>query len=113
MRSSSSYFPKSLGFLNSSDTLPFKKPLYAKGWPVQSGSYGSLCLKVFTQQGADFYNQGQADQYNNTLTNKFLNGVGAGFDFVTYYDSVLRVEYSFNNNGGLFGKRRRNLFSCD
>lgn len=60
-----------------------------------------LYLKVFTQQGGDFYSP---VQYNNSLTNKFLNGVGTGFDFVTYYDSVLRVEYSFNNlgKGGLY-----------
>jgi len=31
-------------------------------------------------------------------------GFGAGIDFVTYYDKVLRVEYSINRMGekGLF-----------
>ena len=41
---------------------------------------------------------------NNPLSNKWLSGYGAGIDYVTYYDMVLRVEYSFNNLGehGLF-----------
>lgn len=34
---------------------------------------------------------------NNYLTNKLLYGYGLGLDFVTYYDKVLRVEYSLNN----------------
>ena len=41
---------------------------------------------------------------NNPLSNKWLSGYGAGIDYVTYYDMVLRVEYSFNNLGehGIF-----------
>lgn len=64
----------------------------------------NIYLKIYTQQGADFYDQAQANQYNNNLTNKFLNGIGAGFDFITYYDAILRTEYSFNNlgKGGLY-----------
>lgn len=42
-------------------------------------------------------------QYND-LTNTFLYGTGIGLDFVTYYDNVFRLEYSFNKKGesGLF-----------
>lgn len=40
------------------------------------------------------------DQYtltgNRILSNRILPGGGPGIDFVTYYDSVLRLEYSFN-----------------
>lgn len=47
-----------------------------------------------------------ADQYreNNPLTNAWLYGGGLGLDFVTYYDRVLRLEYSINKLGrhGLF-----------
>lgn len=32
----------------------------------------------------------------NNLNNSWLYGYGAGIDFVTYYDFVLRLEYSFN-----------------
>lgn len=40
----------------------------------------------------------------NTYANSYLGGVGLGLDFITYYDRVLKVEYSFNNKGksGLF-----------
>lgn len=36
--------------------------------------------------------------YNNYLSNTFLYGFGIGIDFVTYYDKVLRIEYSINNS---------------
>ena len=42
------------------------------------------------------------DNMNNEgnigLSNKILYGNGIGFDFVTYYDLVFRVEYSINRN---------------
>jgi hypothetical protein len=40
----------------------------------------------------------------NPLTNKWLFGFGGGIDFVTYYDLVLRLEYSINKFGesGIF-----------
>lgn len=36
---------------------------------------------------------------NLRLTNKYLIGYGLGLDIVGVYDSVLRFEYSLNNNG--------------
>lgn len=33
---------------------------------------------------------------NNALNNTFQYGYGAGIDFITYYDFVMRLEYSFN-----------------
>jgi hypothetical protein len=40
----------------------------------------------------------------NSMTNSLLIGSGIGLDFVTYYDKVLRLEYSFNKKGesGIF-----------
>lgn len=40
----------------------------------------------------------------NSLSNQWLGGTGLGLDFVTYYDRVFRVEWSFNSLGesGLF-----------
>ncbi len=35
----------------------------------------------------------------NPLSNEILTGYGIGLDFVTYYDFVLRLEYSFNKMG--------------
>ena len=35
-------------------------------------------------------------QLNNSLSNELLFGSGIGLDLVTYYDKVLRLEYSMN-----------------
>ena len=35
----------------------------------------------------------------NVLPNTFLAGTGIGLDFVTYYDKVMRIEYSVNKSG--------------
>ncbi|MDX2172556.1 MAG: POTRA domain-containing protein [Bacteroidota bacterium] len=47
-----------------------------------------------------FFDAGYVDDKlyykNNSLVNKWQYGYGAGLDFVTYYDIVLRLEYSFN-----------------
>jgi hypothetical protein len=41
---------------------------------------------------------------HNKLPDSFLIGKGIGLDIVTYYDKVMRLEYSWNkeNKGGLF-----------
>lgn len=41
---------------------------------------------------------------NNPLNNAFIFGYGAGVDLVTYYDNVIRIEYSFTRQfeHGLF-----------
>ena len=36
---------------------------------------------------------------NVRLANKYLFGYGAGIDIVGFYDSVIRFEYSLNNQG--------------
>jgi len=33
---------------------------------------------------------------NNALSNQILWGTGVGIDFVTYYDVVIRFEYTLN-----------------
>ena len=35
----------------------------------------------------------------NLLANRWISGLGVGFDFVTYYDKVFRIEFSRNNKG--------------
>lgn len=52
---------------------------------------------------------GYVQNYSNykigsQLTNKLLSGIGAGFDIVSAYDAVFRIEYSYNAEGmhGLF-----------
>lgn len=36
---------------------------------------------------------------NNYMANAYQQGLGVGIDFVTYYDRVVRMEYSFNKFG--------------
>lgn len=47
-----------------------------------------------------FGDAGYADDHqyslSNPLSNSFIYGYGAGIDYVTYYDVVIRFEYSFN-----------------
>ncbi len=54
-----------------------------------------------------FFDTGYVDSKNNiqtSISNELLYSGGIGFDFVTYYDKVLRIEYSLNKFGehGLF-----------
>ena len=50
------------------------------------------------------YVDDQFSRATNPLSNTFLIGGGVGIDFVTYYDLVMRVEYSVNKFGenGIF-----------
>jgi hypothetical protein len=70
-----------------------------------NAAYAGIPLAVYLKGYTDagyvrdrFYTEG------NTLGNQWLLGGGLGLDFVTFYDWVLRVEYSFNRLGesGLF-----------
>ncbi len=56
-----------------------------------------------------YFDMGYVHNYDNynlsrRLADRFLFGTGMGIDFVTYYDTVIRFEYSLNreNEGGLF-----------
>jgi outer membrane protein assembly factor BamA len=68
-----------------------------------SKTYFAIYLNAFLDMGfADnIYRDGSQ---NNELENSLLVGYGAGLDFVTYYDLVLRVEYAINrmNEHGIF-----------
>ena len=37
--------------------------------------------------------------HNNFLVNKLMYSFGVGIDFVTYYDKILRFDYSLNALG--------------
>lgn len=55
----------------------------------------SLYFKLHTDIGYVINNA--ENPLNNTLTNRVLLGYGAGFDLFSFYDMVIRFEYSFNN----------------
>jgi outer membrane protein assembly factor BamA len=78
-------------------------------WPVRKVyQLNKIPLEIYTNL---FFDAGYVKdnfesykQYNNTLVNKIMYSSGIGIDFVTYYDKILRLDYSFNALGesGLF-----------
>ncbi|MBZ5857872.1 POTRA domain-containing protein [Flavihumibacter profundi] len=67
--------------------------------PVKSGSHDRIPFHFYAKAFSDFgysYNKNNTENY---LPNRFLYTAGAGLDIVTFYDVVLRFEYSFNQLG--------------
>ena len=56
----------------------------------------ALYLKTYIDIGY-VKNFNQYEQ-NNRLTNRLIRGTGLGLDFVTFYDFVIRTEYSINDD---------------
>ncbi|PZV87413.1 surface antigen-like variable number repeat protein [Algoriphagus aquaeductus] len=68
---------------------------------LQADQFNELPLKIYLSGNFD---HGRVTDRNNIpenakLTNKFLFGYGPGIDIVSSYDTVLRFEYSINNQG--------------
>lgn len=61
----------------------------------------SLYLNLFADAG---YGADKLNAITNPLANQWLSSIGLGLDLVTYYDVVIRLEFSFNSLGefGLF-----------
>jgi outer membrane protein assembly factor BamA len=78
-------------------------------WPVRKlHQFNKVPIEVYVNV---FFDAGYVSDkfvisriYDNTLVNKMMYSAGAGIDFITYYDKVLRFDYSFNAMGerGLF-----------
>lgn len=56
----------------------------------------ALYLGIFADAGAAWP---KTDPKTNPLQGKLLGGMGIGLDYVTYYDKVLRAEFSVNREG--------------
>jgi len=56
----------------------------------------TIYFKIYCDEG---YVQNTPQDATNSLQNQLLTGYGAGFDILTYYDKLMRIEYSFNNLG--------------
>lgn len=71
---------------------------------IRSDKFGKVHFALYSNI---FFDTGYVDsdytQYNS-ITNEFLYSGGIGIDLVTYYDKVLRIEYSLNKFGehGIF-----------
>ena len=59
-------------------------------------SHYSLYLGIFSDLGYVINNQ---NQEQNSINNSILLGKGIALDYVTYYDKLLRIEYSINALG--------------
>lgn len=68
-----------------------------------SKTFLAIFLTAFADAGYSRMNQ-NSEILTNKLPNSLLAGTGAGLDFVTYYDKVMRIEYSINRSGksGIF-----------
>lgn len=67
---------------------------------IKQGRFNPIPYALYTNL---YYDGGYVidDQFQkgNPLSNSYQHGFGLGVDFVTYYDRVLRVEYSVNKLG--------------
>jgi hypothetical protein len=82
----------------------FKKRIFSRTYQVDTGfdQFNHLPIAIYLKAYADFgyvdnYSTYSKNNINTTLSNKILGGGGFGIDFVSSYDIVLRVEYSFTS----------------
>lgn len=67
---------------------------------IRSDKFGRLHYAVYLRAFADYgITRNTIDILDSRLNNQWLGGCGLGCDLVTYYDKVLRVEYSVNRLG--------------
>ena len=77
----------------------FSVPTYLK-----SKSHDHIPFRIYARLFGDLGYSYNKNFTNNSLTNRTLYTYGAGVDVVSFYDFVLRLDYSFNQLGqkGLF-----------
>jgi len=90
------------------EILPMKV-INMKIWPIRNlHQFNRVPVEIYSNLffDAGYVNDryGMYKNYNSILVNKTMYSFGIGIDFVTYYDKVFRVDYSFNALGerGLF-----------
>ena len=81
----------------------FKKQLFSRTFDIGGSieQFREIPLAIYLKTYADFGYVWNYPGYEagRRLTDKLLNGVGAGLDFVTSHDATVRLEYSFNGEG--------------
>jgi outer membrane protein assembly factor BamA len=85
------------------ELLP-KKVVNLNFWPIRKAyQINKIPLEIYANVyfDAGYVNdrQGLYKINNNTLVNELMYSAGVGIDFVTYYDKVLRFDYSINAMG--------------
>jgi len=67
---------------------------------LKSEKFNKVFYALYTNLFFDMgYAQDKFWHQNNPMNNQLLWGTGIGVDFVSYYDIVLRLEYSINKQG--------------
>ena len=67
---------------------------------IPTEKFSKLYYAIYLNLYADFgYTVDNRSKVYNPLANEILVGYGIGLDFVTYYDFVVRFEYSFSKSG--------------
>ena len=84
--------------------ITLKKRLFAKEYHVKSvpvPQFQTVPIAVYLKTYFDsgYVDNKFTDPENTALSNRYLFGGGMGLDIVTYYDLVLRLEYSINDRG--------------
>ncbi len=71
---------------------------------LKSSSHSTIPFRIYAKTFADVGYSHNPFNAENSLTNRMLYTTGVGVDVVSFYDFVLRIDYSFNQLGqnGLF-----------
>jgi hypothetical protein len=72
---------------------------------IRSPKFNKIPLSIYVGPHLDMGKTWPSlDDKSNTLQNQFLTGYGLGLDLITYYDKVLRIEYTMSdlNSSGFF-----------
>jgi len=80
-----------------------KKRIFSHAWNLESmplNQFKHFPLSIYLKGYLDIgyvqnYPHYEEIKINNTLSNRFLAGTGAGIDLVILYDNVVRLEYTF------------------
>ena len=68
--------------------------------PIHNDKFGLIHFASYVTIYSDIGYVGNNKEYLNTkLNNHLLASIGLGLDLITYYDKVLRLEYSLNKEG--------------
>jgi hypothetical protein len=71
---------------------------------IRSKSHDRIPFRIMLKTYADLGYSYNKNTFGNSLENRMLYTTGAGVDVISFYDFVLRFEYSFNQLGenGIF-----------
>jgi outer membrane protein assembly factor BamA len=65
---------------------------------IRSSKFNKIPISIYVGPHLDIGKTWPSlDDKSNTLQNQFLTGYGLGLDLITYYDKVLRIEYTISD----------------